>query len=420
MENNTVNINMHEKPIKTNIFLHPLIRVGATFALLHSKNKVIKENFKKIKGGCLILSNHMSFEDVKFLYKIIWPRRSYFLVSVDEFMGKEKLLRQIGCIPKKVHYTDMGIVRNVVRLLKQGNLVSIYPEATYSFAGITNEYDKDLGKLAKMAKVPVVVIHLYGDYLYSPRWNTLPKNKEVPLIAKAKMVVTKDEVESLSAENIQARIEEYFAYDEYKYQRDNNIHIHNKTMAKNIDRILYRCPHCLKENTIIGENNTIFCTNCKASYDIDELSILKNNNGETKFESISDWFKWQKQVELDNFDNYDITFPVKISRYINSDDGFDHDYGIGIARQNKDGLVVDGTINKTREPFHFDYNSKLNSLIHLTYDVKGCQEPGVEVHTDTDSYLFYPTDGTSIIKIRFGVEIAHQKYVESLKNTLSK
>ena len=419
MDSKSKAIDMHKKPIKTRFYLHPLIRIAAYFSLKHSKNTIIKENFTKIKGGCLVLSNHMSFEDVKMLQKVIFPRRSYYLASIDEFIGKEWLMRHVGCIPKKVHYTDMQTIRTVIKLLKKGNLVTVYPEATYSFAGITNQYDKDLGKLAKIAKVPVIVIHLYGSYLYSPRWNTLPKNKEVPLVAKAKMVVSKDEVEKLSADQIQQRIEEYFDYNEYKYQLDNNIHIYNKTMAFNIDRILYRCPHCLKEKTIIGHDNTIECTNCNVSYDIDELSVLSNRNGDTLFTSISDWFLWQKKYELDHFDNYDISFDVKISKYLNAKDGFDHNFAKGVARQNKNGIVVDGIVNKTNEPFHFEYNEKLNSLIHLTYDVKGCKEPGVEVHDENNSYLLYPQDKTSIIKIRFGVEIAHQKYVESIKNKAS-
>ena len=60
-----------------------------------------------------------------------------------------------------------------------------------------------MGKLAKLANVPIIVIRQHGNYIYSPRWNTHPKNKEVPLLFKAKMVVEKDEIKNLSADEIQ-------------------------------------------------------------------------------------------------------------------------------------------------------------------------------------------------------------------------
>lgn len=409
-------LQLHQKPIKTRFYLLPFLWIAVEFALMGVKHKIVKENFKKIKGGCLIVSNHMSFEDVKLLEKILFPRRSYYISSIDEFVDKEWIMRRLGCIPKKVHFRDMALVRNIVRLLKKGNIVSLYPEATYSFAGVTNQFDQGLGKLAKLANVPVIVVHEYGSYLYSPRWNTLPKNKEVPIIAHAKMVVTKDEVSNLTEKEIQDRINQHFEYNEYQYQRDNHIHILSKTKAHNIHRILYRCPNCQNEMCIEGKDNHIYCHHCLSDYEIDELSILKNKNGETLFDSISDWYSWQRNsVKEAIFNNtYSITFPVKISRFLNSKLGFDHSFATGVAHQDENGIVIDGKILSNEENFHFVYNEKLNSTIHLTFDVKGCQESAFEVHDEHESYLIYPIDQTPIVKVRFAVEESHEKYLQKL------
>lgn len=407
---------MHKKPIKTNPFFQLVIWIGSKIMLSTHKYKIVKENFKKIEGGCIVVSNHMSFTDFFFLETILCPRRSFYIVSIDEFIGKEWLMRHIGCIPKKVHYMDMALVRTMVRLLKKGNIVSLYPEATYTFAGVTNEFDQGIGKLAKMANVPVVVIRQNGNYLYTPRWHTAQKNKEVPLQAYAKMVVSQEEVKQLTDKQIQERINEYFEYDDYKYQRENNIHIKNNNLAYQIDRILYRCPHCGKEMCIEGNGNTINCKCCNAKYNINSLHILNNENGETKFDSISDWFLWQRDSVKQEILNgtYNITFPVKISKLINGKKGFDHNFAIGEATQNEKGIFIKAKTINGNEDFSFEYNEKLNSTVHLTYDVRGCQEPGFEVHNATDSYLIYPLDKTSIIKIRFAVEEAHKKYISIL------
>lgn len=407
----------HKKPIKAPFYIFVLLKIIAFFALLRTKYKIKKENFKKIKGGCLIIANHLSFSDFKLLIKFLGPRHSYFISSIDEFIGKEWIMRHMGCLPKKVHFQDMTLVRTIVRLLKKGNIVTIYPEATFSFAGVTNSYEQNLGKLAKLANVPVVVLHEYGGYLRSPRWNNEKINKKVPLFLDAKMVVDQNEVSLLSESIIQQRINEYLEYDEYKYQKDNHIKIISNNKAQNINRILFYCPNCHKQNTIYGENNFIKCSNCNANYEIDEYSILHNKNGQTIFENIGQWFKYQKEVvsqEIYN-NNFYLSFPVKISRFINAKKGFDHNYALGNAIQNEKGITIHGQ-TKDNKPFDFEYNEKLNSLIHVTFSVKGNRKDAAfEVHNATDSYLIYPLDNTCVIKVRFGIEIAHEKYLNSLK-----
>ena len=75
-------INYDRKPIKTRWYLLPLIWIIVTFMLFKVKHKIIKENFKKIKGGCLIVSNHMCFTDFKLLEKFLFPRR-YFQLTLN-------------------------------------------------------------------------------------------------------------------------------------------------------------------------------------------------------------------------------------------------------------------------------------------------------------------------------------------------
>ena len=111
---------------------------------------------------------------------------------------------------------------------------------------------------------------------------------------------------------------------------------------------------------------------------------------------------------------YRIEFPVKISRFLNSKLGFDHNFAKGKAVQTEKGILIEA-ITKDNEPFTFDYNEKLNSTIHLTFDVKGCQESAFEVHDANESYLIYPLDKTPIVKVRYAVEESHRKHIESLK-----
>ena len=41
-----------------------------------------------------------------------------------------------------------------------------------------------------------------------------------------------------------------FAFDNYKWQQENKISIKEKFRADSLNRVLYKCPHCLKEDMI--------------------------------------------------------------------------------------------------------------------------------------------------------------------------
>ena len=139
---------------------------------------------------------------------------------------------------------DTILIRNCYKALHQLKCnVVIYPEARFSLAGINEDIGKALGKFAKVCKVPVVVMNQKGTFLRSPQWCKHPYRKiqcELDYI----QVVTKEEVLTLSAEEIQERIEDAFIWDDYKWQYDNKIKIKDKDRATNIHKILYKCPCC--------------------------------------------------------------------------------------------------------------------------------------------------------------------------------
>ena len=52
-----------------------------------------------------------------------------------------------------------------------------------------------------MAGVPVVILLTLDDFIHKPQWN--PKHNKVPFEIIKKYIVTKEEVQKLSAEEIQ-------------------------------------------------------------------------------------------------------------------------------------------------------------------------------------------------------------------------
>ena len=287
-------------------YLRPVIIVGSLFFTMFRKIKVKKINCENLKWPYIIFASHASFLDFPMNASITFPHHTNYIASNEEFVGREWLFYGAGCFPKRKFTQDITVVKNVLRITKKlKNSVTVYPEARYSLIGINERIDNTLGKLVKAAKVPAVVLITNGNFIHQPQWRKKYKMNN-PHEAIFKCVATQEEVETLSAEEIQARIEEAFVYDDYKWQLDNKVKIKSKHRAHNIHKVLYKCPHCLREDSMEGKGITINCRSCGASYELLETGFLKAKNCEEKFNHIPDWYRWQRLCVKKELEEYQI------------------------------------------------------------------------------------------------------------------
>lgn len=137
------------------------------------------------------------------------------------------------------------------------------------------------------------MLKMNGHHINSPFWNLVDRNVkgfETTLFPLFK----KEELETLSLEEIDERIQEAFIYDEYKWQKDNNIHVTYQGRAEGLHKVLYKCPHCLKENYMSSKGNILQCDACNKQWEYDELGQLKAKEGRTEFTHIPDWYEWER------------------------------------------------------------------------------------------------------------------------------
>ena len=267
-----------------------VLAIPETFAV-HSK--IRKHNMKGLKGTYILLCNHNSFLDFKVATRAVFPRRSTYIVAVDGFINRESLMRNVGCFMKRKFVSDIKLVKQIKHSLVVNNTVcQIYPEARYSLVGTNSMLPESLGKLVKLMKYPVVSMIGRGHHLRQPFWNL--KKRKIRTSADMTQIINKEEIVSLSVDEIDKRIKEAFIYDDYKYQYDNNIHIKDKFRAEGLHKPLYLCPHCHTEFKMKSKDNRIWCEACNETYVMDELGKLSNINGETKFSHIPDWVEWER------------------------------------------------------------------------------------------------------------------------------
>ena len=93
----------HRLPIKPLSILRGVIRIAAIPDLLFSGFTYEMHRMEEVGDEpCLILMNHSCFMDLEIAYRIFFPKPLNIVCTSDGFVGKEWLMRLIGCIPTQL------------------------------------------------------------------------------------------------------------------------------------------------------------------------------------------------------------------------------------------------------------------------------------------------------------------------------
>ena len=390
-------------------YLRPIIIVGSIIFTIFRKIKIKKINCENLKWPYMIFASHASFLDFPMNAKMTFPHHVNYISSNEEFIAREWLFYGAGCFPKRKFTKDITVVKNVLRITKKlKNGVTVYPEARYSLIGINERIDNSLGKMVKAANVPAVVMITNGNFIHQPQWRKKYKMSN-PNEIVFKCVATQEEVETLTADEIQARIEEAFVYDDYKWQLDNKIEIKSKHRAHNIHKVLYKCPHCGKDYSMRSEGTKLWCDECGATYEMNEYGQLICQTGKGKFMHAPDWYKWEREEVIKEVKNgtYYFEDEVRIEHLDNYQVGF---RSLGNVKfvHDMNGLHLHGTLDNGEE-FNFDNAPENTPSIHIDYDYKkrGTVKRGqaIDINTINDTWFIFPqTKNEVVTKIHFAVE----------------
>lgn len=392
---------MVEKPRKSTWYLQLLAWVLSFPETFMVKARIHKVNMKGLKGPYIMLCNHNSFLDFKVATRAVFPRSSNYVVAIDGFINREKLLRNVGGIGKRKFVSETLVVKNIkYSLTNLKQICQLYPEARYSLTGTTSILPESLSKLVKYLKYPVVTLVSHGHHLRQPVWNL--HKRRVRTKTDMIQLISQEEIETLNMEEINQRIQKAFIYDDYKYQLEEKIKIKYKNRAKNIHLILYQCPHCHTEFKMNSDKSQLWCDHCHSRYEMDVYGQLKNLNGDTIFSHIPDWFEWQRlnvRKEILNH-NYDVSLPVYVDSLPNST-GF-YRLGLGLLKHNTKGFEL--SVEQEDNHLHIIKHPLENYGVHVEYNYFG-RGHCISFSSPNDTFYIYPVDQSySVTKFHFAVE----------------
>ena len=404
--------NTAKLPIRQPLIFTGLIAALSRVAMIGQKFSIEKINMEGLKPPYMLLSNHMYFIDFEICSIATFPHRVNNVATVDGYYRRPWLMELIGCICKRKFTTDLHLVKSIRHVLREkGDVLCMYPEARYSPIGTTAILPESLGKLVKMNKVPVVVLIHHGNYLHTPFWN-YRKPRKCPLHATMTQILTAEQVEAMSVEEINEAIRIAMTYDEYKWQKEQNIRITEPFRAEGLHKVLYQCPMCGVEHQMASEGAQLYCKACGKRYEMDELGELHALEGKTEFPHIPDWYEWQRanvraEIEAGKYSFEDEVDVYSLPRCMR----FEHLGKAVLKHDPENGFVLEGEYRDA--PYRIERAPQGMYGVHVEYDYCYIKpEDCIDISTDKDSFYCYPKKMDVITKLSLATEEIYKIHME--------
>ena len=311
---------------------------------------------ERVKGPALIISNHTSNHDYKFIGCAVKPARISFLVTYHFFTFKKFAfwLKAIGAIPKYQFTTDLEAMRKIQYVVqKQKGTVYIAPEGTVYASGHLGFISPAIAKMVRFLKVPVYACKIEGAGLGNAKWSTHTHKGKVSI--ETHKIIDAEESTSLSKDEIMDRIITALTYSEFEYQKREHVLVEGNDKALGFETMFYKCPCCGSEFTLSTEGNDVKCSKCGTIATFQDDFTFKWNTEKQYFENYSQWYDWQYEKMLEEVKKPDFKLEDEVDYEID-EPGVDQyvKVGHGVMTFSHDGWDYKGTYRDREFEEHDD------------------------------------------------------------------
>jgi 1-acyl-sn-glycerol-3-phosphate acyltransferase len=372
---------------------------------------------KSIKGQpTVLLSSHAS--RLEFVYTLYgFGRRDVNMVCGYQNIlkkGMYNLFLGLGVISKYLYQPDVTSVKHMLKVLRRGGALGLFPEGIQSSSGSTHPINPATAQFIKHSKANIVIATSRGAYLATNRYSSDRKKGYIGI--SYSLVFTPDMLSELSEEQIYQLMLQKISYNDFKFNKiARHKYVGKKPNAYGIDKILYKCPDCEEEYTLRVEDDTVVCKKCGFAVQINEYYDLIGINGKAPPSDIDEWYKWQRnhvrrQIEDDGFELRlrGNLCTVKLDKLRKSP----NDRMIlssGEAKLSRNGLCFTGAMDG--QIVDFDFPAK--AIYSLTFSTKGF----LEFYHNNDYYIIVPENKEQcLIKWTLASEEIHNLYDDKWRN----
>ena len=302
-------------------------------------NKIVKS----IKGPAIIVATHTSDIDHILSALTLYPIRPTYIVS-EHFMhnpSTARLLKPMHVITKKMFTPDVSTIMNIFHAKDEKAVLVIFPEGRLSCYGHTLPVTDGTAQLVKKLGVNLYAWKAEGAYLTFPKWREKGDARIGKIKSSVKLLLSAEEVAKKDLSEINEIMEKAIENDDELAME--GVEYKSADIARGADKILYKCPACLKEGKITAGDGHIRCE-CGLDATLDSYYRLEGS----PFSRINEWFEWQ-QGSIDTETEF---LSSKARLGCCKEDGFmDHFAGEGEIYLDKEIFKLSGTLHG--EPIDF-------------------------------------------------------------------
>jgi len=250
----------------------------------------------RMKGPLVCVGNHPSYLDPLVMAAALYGRKINFVAGAYLFRNRiiGPAFAAGGCIPKVQFRSDSRAVKAMLTVLKNKGTLGIFPEGTRFVDGTSIIIDNALARMIKKTNSGVAFLESNGAYSTWPRWST-NSHRRGRIEARIKKVLTVEEVEAMSLDDLQAIMLEQTKYNEYEWLRSNPRVFHSKAIAAGAENIAYACPRCEKLLVMESEKDVLRCKACGNQARMDSCGFLHQVSDTDKvFGDLHLWTQWER------------------------------------------------------------------------------------------------------------------------------
>lgn len=253
--------------------------------------KIRRNDIKNKEGAFLVIANHQCALDfVNLIGATSRPMTFVFSKSFFSTLPLQGFLRNLGVIPKQQFQTTVGDMKKMKAVVEAGHPLAIYPAGLMCEDGLSTPIPKATYKFLKWMNVDVYMARTEGSYFVMPKWSKKLRPGRTDL--DITLLFTKEELASLSLEQIKERTDAVLLYDAYRDQERHMYRYHDCGDIRGLENVLYLCPGCGKEHTMqVKDKNVITCTACGYSQTMDKLGFFHCKDTQQELRYVSDWSK---------------------------------------------------------------------------------------------------------------------------------
>ena len=376
----------------------------------------VKDDIKDCKGPCFVIFNHLSRIDHFYTNEITYPTKVNMLAGYNEFFRSHLhfAFKHNNVLPKKQYINDIVSTKAILSIIKQGGVVSFAPEGLASNDGMNKPIVPNTGGLLKKIGVPVYFVKLSGQYLQNTKVCLDVRQGET--YAELSLLLSKEDLEKMTVEEIDQKINDAFFHDEYQWQKEKHIKWEtNGRICENLGDLLYTCPKCHSRFTMVGALDKLECSHCGNGATMDDYYDFHPFNEECVIpDLVSDWVKQEridiiKEIRKDP--NYEFVEEVEIGVLPNdhylTDLKTSEKVAKGLLKINHDGVFFTGTDNSD-----YDFSLTYKEIYTVITELDSSY---FNIYIKGEYHDIFPKRRTTLF-INMLIEEMHRLHVNFYKN----